>query len=63
MAADAGDDAEGAAIVASVLNFEVGAGAGVFVGGFEDWGGEEFGVGEDVGDYNPVLGSRFLVLS
>ena len=53
MAADAGDDAEGAAIVASVLDFEVEAGAGVFCGiavGFEDGSGEEFGVGEDVGD-------------
>jgi hypothetical protein len=55
LAADAGDYAEGAAIVATVLNFEVGASASVRVRsgrvcGFEDGSGEEFGVGENVGD-------------
>ena len=68
MAADAGDYAERAAVVASVLNFEVGAGTIVFasagwVCGFEDGGGEKFGVGEDVGNENPVLSSQFPVLS
>ena len=45
-AADVGDDAEGAAVVAAVLDFEDGAG----VVGFAtlDGSGEEFGVGEDV---------------
>jgi hypothetical protein len=55
VAADAGDYAEGAAIVATVLNFEVRASAIVRVRsvgacGFEDGSGEEFGVGENVGD-------------
>jgi hypothetical protein len=55
LAADAGDYAEGAAIVATVLNFEVRASAIVRVRsggvcGFEDGSGEEFGVGENVGD-------------
>ena len=66
MATDAGDYAEGAAVVAAVLHFEVGAGAGILrklANGFEDGGGEQFGVGEDVGDKNPVLSSQFPVLS
>jgi hypothetical protein len=62
LAADAGDYAEGAAIVASVLNFEVRASAIVRarsggVCGFEDVRGEEFGVGENVGDDDQVLSS------
>src|ERR1700729_1977120 len=53
--ADAGDYAEGAAIVATILNFEVRASAMVRVRsggvcGFEDGSGEEFGVSENVGD-------------
>ncbi len=65
MAADAGDYAEGAAVIASVLHFEVGAGAGVFgeVLGFEYGSGEKFGVGEDVGNVDPVFSSQFSVLS
>jgi hypothetical protein len=45
-ATDVGDDAEGAAVVAAVLDFQDGAS----VMGFAalDGGGEEFGVGEDV---------------
>ena len=69
MAADTGNHAEGAAIVAAVLNFEIGASAIVFVraripvGRFEDGRGEQFGVGEDVGDKDRVLSSQFPVLS
>jgi hypothetical protein len=67
VAADAGDHAERAAVVASVLHFEVGASAvgwlRFLVCRFEDGGGEEFGVGEDVGDEDGVLSSQFPVLS
>jgi hypothetical protein len=45
-AADAGDDAVGAAEVAAVLDFEDGAGVVEFAA--LDGGGEKFGVGEDV---------------
>src|ERR1700689_5118179 len=51
MPADAGDDTERAAIVASVLHFEVGASAVGFASGrFEDGCGEKSGVSEDVGN-------------
>ena len=58
VAADARNHAERAAVVASVLHFEVGAGAIIFVsaGGIEHGGGEQFGVGEDVGDEEAGFG-------
>ena len=48
LASDVGDDAEGAAVVAAVLDFEDGAGVVGFAA--VDGGREEFGVVEDVGD-------------
>ena len=57
MATDAGDYAEGTAVVASILHFEVGTSAVLkMVGGFEDGRGQQFGVGEDVGDEEAGLG-------
>src|SRR5277367_1462289 len=54
LAANIRDDAERAAIVASVLHFEVGPGTLVFIWTrcLENGRCEEFGVGEDVGDEN-----------
>src|SRR5215469_5675470 len=63
LAANIRNHAERAAVVASVLNFEVRASA--FVGGVEYGRSEEIGVREDVGDEDtsfqfPVLSSQFL---
>ena len=54
--ANIGNDAEGAAVVASILDFEIGAGA--LVGGVENRRGQQFGVGEDVGNENSDVGRR-----
>ena len=56
LASNVGDHAEGAAVVAAVLHFQVGTGA--LVGGVEDRGGLQFGVGEDVGDEDRAFGRR-----
>src|SRR5271157_3513927 len=48
LATDVGNYAEGTAVIASVLDFQVGAGA--LISRVEDGSGQEFGVGEDVGD-------------
>src|SRR5580704_5332352 len=52
VAADTGDHTERAAVIAPVLDFEVGPRRGVLmtVGGLKNRGGEEFSMGEDVGD-------------
>ena len=46
MAANIGNDTEGTAVIAAILNFEVGASA--FIRSIEYGSGEQFGVGEDV---------------
>ena len=56
LAADVGDHAERAAVVASVLHFQVGAGA--FVGSVEYRRSLQFGVGEYVGDEDRASGLR-----
>src|SRR6202040_971431 len=61
LAAHVGNHTERAAIVATVLHFEIGTCP--FIGGVEDRGSEEFGVRENVGDENRVLSSQFPVLS
>jgi len=53
LATHIGDHTERAAIIATVLHLEVGA--GTLVGGVEDRGGKQFGVGEDVGDEDWLL--------
>jgi len=58
LTADVGNHAEGTAVVAAVLNFQVGAGA--FIGGIEDGSSQEFGVSEDIGDENrPFVARRW----
>ena len=57
--ADVGNDTEGAAVVASILYFEVRARA--LVGGIEDRRGQQFRVGENVGnEKRPVFDLRSL---
>ena len=48
MSADKRDHAEGAAVIATILHLEVGAGA--LVGGIENRRGQQFRVSKNVGD-------------
>src|SRR5208282_6581134 len=61
LAANIGNHAERAAVVASVLHFEVGTRA--LICGIEDGSGYQLGVSEDVGNIDRVLSSQFSVLS